>query len=217
MTRQPPRTTRPPWAGLRCTPRTSQLQLQPRRFGPSRGELLCPASRPRLPVVPPPRAAHIGTGPAHVQLRAARFRAARSREAGRCARAGAARRKGCGLPARGRGLALGAGLQSWARHSGTVRGKGRGRDAGPRRYPPCPPALPQQTPLQLKRKDQLLMCCHHSWVELSKSLKYMRIRQNLLFSSPDKENSWSFTLLLAAKYRSVREQITPKNFYATKS
>lgn len=61
------------------------------------------------------------------------------------------------------------------------------------------------------------LLCHHSWVELSKSLKYMRIRQNLLFSSPDKENSWSFTLLLAAKYRSVREQITPKNFYATKS
>lgn len=53
------------------------------------------------------------------------------------------------------------------------------------------------------------MCCHHSWVELSKSLKYMRIQQNLLFSSPDKENSWSFTSL-AAKYRSVREQITPK-------
>lgn len=48
------------------------------------------------------------------------------------------------------------------------------------------------------------MCCHHRSMELSKSLKYMRIQENLLFSNPDKENLWSFTPL-AAKYGSVRE------------
>lgn len=51
---------------------------------------------------------------------------------------------------------------------------------------------------------RVYMCCHHRSMELSKSLKYMRIQENLLCSNPDKENLWSFTPL-AAKYGSVCE------------